>query len=177
MYYFSEYESPVGTLTIASDGEAICGLWMDGQKYHGGTVPSPMERDDNAAGFAELREWLDAYFAGDTPSTDTLALRPIGSEFRQAVWQELLAIPYGELTTYGKIANTLKAKRGKASALAVGGAVGHNPISIVIPCHRVVGSDGSLTGYAGGIERKARLLELEGVDMDALYVPTRGTAL
>lgn len=177
MYCYSEYESPVGTLTIASDGAAVCGLWLDGQKYHGGTVPEEMVRDDAAAGFAELRAWLDEYFAGGRPAVTSVPLAPIGSSFRQAVWQKLLEIPYGEVVTYGSIAQALKEERGKASALAVGGAVGHNPISIIIPCHRVVGSDGSLTGYAGGLARKTWLLEHEGVDMGRLYTPKRGTAL
>lgn len=177
MHYYSECESPVGTLTIASDGTAVCGLWLEGQKYHGGTIPGEMTRDDEAAGFAELRDWLDDYFAGKSPSIDSVPLAPIGSEFRQAVWQKLIEIPYGQLRSYGDIAAELKEERGKASALAVGGAVGHNPISIIIPCHRVVGSDGSLTGYAGGLERKIWLLEHEGVAMDGLYVPTHGTAL
>ncbi len=154
MYYYSEYDSPVGKLTIASDGAAVCGLWLEGQKYHGDTVPEEMTRSDEAGGFAELRAWLDAYFAGERPDPASVPLAPIGSEFRQAVWQKLLEIPYGKLTTYGTIAQALKEERGKASALAVGGAVGHNPISIIIPCHRVVGSDGSLTGYAGGLTRK-----------------------
>lgn len=176
-YHFSEYDSPVGTLTIASDGEALCGLWLDGQKYHGASVPEDMTRDDTAKPFDAVRDWLDAYFAGERPSIADVPLAPIGSEFRQAVWRKLIEIPYGELSTYGDIATALKKERGKASALAVGGAVGHNPVSIIIPCHRVVGADGSLTGYAGGIERKKLLLELEGVDMDALYTPTRGTAL
>ncbi|MBQ9042402.1 MAG: methylated-DNA--[Eggerthellaceae bacterium] len=177
MYYMTEYASPVGTLTLASDGEAVCGLWLDGQKYHGNTVPGPMARDDGAGGFAELRTWLDAYFEGEKPSADDVPLAPIGSDFRQAVWSKLLAIPYGETTTYGAIADELRAERGKASALAVGGAVGHNPISIIIPCHRVVGSDGSLTGYAGGIARKTWLLEHEGADMARFYAPKHGTAL
>lgn len=177
MYFYSEYESPVGTLTIASDGAAICGLWLDGQKYHGGTIPEDMTRDDEAEGFSELRAWLDDYFADKNPPIDSVPLAPIGSEFRQAVWQKLIEIPYGQLRSYGDIAAEIEEERGKASALAVGGAVGHNPISIIIPCHRVVGSDGSLTGYAGGLERKVWLLEHEGVAMDGLYVPTRGTAL
>ncbi len=177
MYYCSEYDSPVGKLTIASDGAAVCGLWLEGQKYHGGSVPEEMVRNDEAGGFAELRAWLDDYFAGGRPDPASVPLAPIGSEFRQAVWRKLLEIPYGGLTTYGAIAQALKEERGKASALAVGGAVGHNPISIIIPCHRVVGSDGSLTGYAGGIARKAWLLEHEGVDMESLYVPKKGTAL
>ncbi len=177
MYYYGEYDSPVGKLTIASNGASVCGLWLEGQKYHGGTVPEEMVRNDEASGFAELRVWLDAYFAGERPDPASVPMAPIGSEFRQAVWRKLLEIPYGELTTYGAIAQALKEERGKASALAVGGAVGHNPISIIIPCHRVVGSDGSLTGYAGGIARKAWLLEHEGVDMESLYVPKKGTAL
>lgn len=177
MYYYSEYDSPVGVLTIASDGAAVCGLWLEGQKYHGGTVPEEMERNDEAGGFAELRAWLDAYFAGEEPDSASVPLAPIGSEFRQAVWQKLLQIPYGELMTYGDIAKALKEERGKASALAVGGAVGHNPISIIIPCHRVVGSDGSLTGYAGGLGRKTWLLEHEGVNVGKFYVPKKGTAL
>lgn len=177
MYFFSECESPVGNLTIASDGSAVCGLWLDGQKYHGGSIPEDMTRDDEAGGFAELRAWLDAYFAGERPDPSDVPLAPIGSEFRQAVWRKLLEIPYGELTTYGAIAQELKEERGKASSLAVGGAVGHNPISIIVPCHRVVGADGSLTGYAGGLARKTWLLEHEGIDMSGLYVPAKGTAL
>ncbi|WP_172134974.1 methylated-DNA--[protein]-cysteine S-methyltransferase [Adlercreutzia sp. ZJ473] len=177
MYCCSEYDSPMGKLTIASDGVAVCGLWLEGQKYHGATVSEEMVRSDEAGGLAELRAWLDAYFAGERPDPASVPLAPIGSEFRQAVWQKLLEIPYGELTTYGAIAQALKEERGKASALAVGGAVGHNPISIIIPCHRVVGADGSLTGYAGGLARKTWLLEHEGVDMGNLYAPKKGTAL
>ena len=162
---------------MASDGEAVCGLWIEGQKYHGDTVPQPMERDEQAGGFAEMRTWLDAYFAGERPRVDSVPLAPIGTDFRQAVWRILLEIPYGETTTYGEIAEQIHAERGKASPLAVGGAVGHNPISIIIPCHRVVGSNGSLTGYAGGLAKKKWLLEHEGVDMSGLFVPKRGTAL
>lgn len=176
MFHTVEYDSPVGRLTLASDGRAVCGLWLAGQKYHGASLPeAPVVQDDEV--LAGLRAWLDAYFAGERPQVDALALAPRGSDFRQAVWRILLEIPYGETTTYGQIAARLKAERGRASALAVGGAVGHNPISIVVPCHRVVGADGSLTGYAGGIERKVRLLEHEGVDLSRLYVPKHGTAL
>lgn len=177
MHYICEYESPVGTLTLASDGEAICGLWLEGQKYHGATLDDDIEERDDAGGFPELRSWLDRYFAGEAPATDSVPIAPKGSDFRQAVWKKLQEIPYGELTTYGEIAEELKAERGRASALAVGGAVGHNPISILVPCHRVVGADGSLTGYAGGLMKKIHLLELEGVAVDTLYIPTKGTAL
>lgn len=179
MYYSTEYESPVGTLTLASDGKAICGLWLDGQKYHGATIPAAMERDDGAPGFGELRRWLDAYFAGERPAIADVPLAPIGSEFQRRVWRLLTEIPYGEVTTYGALAEQVARERGgrRTAPLAVGGAVGHNPISIIIPCHRVVGSDGSLTGYAGGLTRKTWLLEHEGVDMAGLYVPKKGTAL
>lgn len=177
MYCFTEYESPLGILTLASDGAAVCGLWMADQKYHSAGMPESMKHDDDAPGFAEMRAWLDAYFAGKKPDPASVPLAPIGTDFRQAVWRKLLAIPYGATTTYGAIANELRAERGKASALAVGGAVGHNPLSIIIPCHRVVGSDGNLTGYAGGLKHKIWLLEHEGVDMSALYLPTHGTAL
>ena len=179
MYFSTEYDSPVGKLTLASDGESICGLWLEGQKYHGGTIPEAMMPDDGAAAFAEMRAWLDAYFAGKRPAITDVPLAPIGSEFRQIVWRILTEIPYGEVTTYGEIAKQVAAEQGKdhTAALAVGGAVGHNPISIIIPCHRVVGADGSLTGYAGGLAKKTWLLEHEGVDMSRLYTPTKGTAL
>ena len=126
----------------------------------------------------EAKRWLDIYFSGKEPDF-TPPLHPIGSAFRQSVWEILLQIPYGKTTTYGEIANKLAEKQGlsRMSAQAVGGAVGHNPISILIPCHRVVGADGSLTGYAGGVEKKRFLLALEGVDMTNLYMPKRGTAL
>jgi methylated-DNA-[protein]-cysteine S-methyltransferase len=118
-------------------------------------------------------EWLGAYFAGRKPGIGDLPLAPNGSAFRWSVWKELLAIPYGEVATYGDIAERIGCK----SAQAVGGAVGHNPISIIIPCHRVVGRNGSLTGYAGGLDRKRKLLELEGADMSRLFAPGKGTAL
>ena len=126
--------------------------------------------------FREAEAWLKAYFA-KAPLPALPPLAPQGSSFRQAVWQLLLEIPYGTVTTYGALAQKLRDRGISAAAQAVGGAVGHNPISILIPCHRVVGSDGSLTGYAGGVAKKQLLLELEGVDMAGLYVPTRGTAL
>ena len=127
---------------------------------------------------SEARRWLDVYFSGREPDF-TPPLHPVGSPFRRAVWELLLQIPYGQTTTYGALAQQLAAKQGKTrmSAQAVGGAVGHNEISIIIPCHRVVGTSGSLTGYAGGIEKKVRLLQLEHVDMSRFFVPTKGTAI
>lgn len=176
MFRSTEYDSPLGRLTLASDGQAICGLWIEGQKYHGAGLPEQPEPGSDDA-LDALAAWLDAYFAGERPDAGSLPLAPRGSDFRQAVWEILRQIPYGETTTYGEIAQQLKAQGGSASALAVGGAVGHNPISIVIPCHRVVGADGSLTGYAGGIGRKMQLLQLEGVDTSRLHAPRKGTAL
>jgi len=126
----------------------------------------------------EAKRWLDIYFAGKEPNF-TPPLHPIGSAFRQSVWEILLQIPYGKTTTYGEIAHKMAEKTGcsRMSAQAVGGAVGHNEISIIIPCHRVVGTNGSLTGYAGGIDKKMKLLKLEGTDMTGFFVPKKGTAL
>ena len=135
-------------------------------------------RGKNLAVFDQTRRWLDLYFSGREPGF-TPALNPVGSAFRRAVWEILLKIPYGKTTTYGQIAREIAAARGlaKMSAQAVGGAVGHNEISIIIPCHRVVGTHGSLTGYAGGIDRKIKLLQPGGVDMRGLFTPVKGTAL
>lgn len=168
--YLMKYPSPVGPLTVAANEEAVIGLWMEGQKYFGRTLPHEPQWKA-APALAKASAWLDSYFAGVRP--DFLPpLAPKGTPFQQAVWKELLAIPYGELMTYGEIAKKLS-----SAARAVGGAVGHNPVSILIPCHRVVGGDGSLTGYAGGLERKIQLLTLEGVDTADLRIPRRGTAL
>jgi len=178
MTYTTKYKSPTGQLTIASDGTNLTGLWMDGQKYFEATLDGEGRANDKLEVFTKTRKWLDDYFAGKNPDVKKLPLAPKGSEFRQNVWKILLAIPYGQLITYGDIAKNLEQSSGKkASAQAVGGAVGHNPIGIIIPCHRVVGSGGSLTGYAGGIDKKIQLLELEKVDMDGLFVPKKGTAL
>ena len=163
-YYKKEYSSPVGLLTLASDGEHLIGLWLEGQKYFGDTLPCEPVPKEELPIFAVAERWLDDYFGGKAPSPDSLPLAPIGGEFRQKVWEALKEIPHGQLTTYGEIAKRLNC----SSARAVGGAVGHNPISIIIPCHRVVGSSGRLTGYAGGPEKKIWLLEHEGVDTGKL---------
>lgn len=179
MYYGMSYDSPVGGITLASDGTGLVGLWLEGQKYFGGTVGKELHPGDGLAVFGVAKDWLDRYFAGEKPGISELPLAPAGSDFRREVWKMLCEIPYGEVTTYGEIADKIAEKqhRPHISAQAVGGAVGHNPISIIIPCHRVVGKNGSLTGYAGGIEKKMKLLELEGVDMSQMRVPSRGTAL
>ncbi len=175
--YTMEYASPVGRLTLASDGENITGLWMENQKYFGATLDD-VARQSELAVFDAVAAWLDSYFREEKPPM-TLPLAPRGSAFRRAVWDILCAIPYGEVATYGDIAKEMAKQQGREtmSAQAVGGAVGHNPISILIPCHRVVGTGGSLTGYAGGIGAKVKLLQLEEVDMDAFFVPAKGTAL
>lgn len=167
MYFSTTYPSPIGTITLACEGDKLVGLWMDGQKYHGGIISEKMVANNAMPIFDVTRKWLDRYFAGEKPSIFELSLAPIGSEFRQEVWNILCEIPYGEVITYGDIARKVAIRLGKGSmsSQAVGGAVGHNPISIIIPCHRVVGSNGSLTGYAGGIDIKIKLLELEGVDI------------
>lgn len=179
-YRFTTCPSPVGRLTLASDGENLVGLWLEGQKYFGQPLlPGACVQDGGLAVFRAARQWLDAYFAGEQPCPGALPLRPAGSAFRQQVWALLCRIPYGATTTYGALAARLAAQMGRPSmsSQAVGGAVGHNPISIIIPCHRVVGSHGSLTGYAGGLAAKARLLAHEGVDMRRLHMPQTGTAL
>lgn len=179
MYYRTGYDSPVGPLMLASDGTSLTGLWMEGQKYFGSAIREELVQRDDLPVFAMARTWLERYFSKERPDPSELPLAPQGGEFRQAVWELLCQIPYGELTTYGHLAKEMAARLGRASmsAQAVGGAVGHNPISIIIPCHRVVGSDGSLTGYAGGLEKKRYLLSLEGIDVTTLSTPTRGTAL
>lgn len=178
MVYSTKYASPLGQITLASDGENLVGLWIAGQKYFAETLAG----DRRAAAVPVLglaQKWLDAYFAGDKPAISDLPLAPSGSEFRKSVWDILCAIPYGQCMTYGQIARQMAARMGRKSmsSQAVGGAVGHNPISIIIPCHRVVGSNGSLTGYAGGIDKKIRLLEMEGVAVGNFFIPSRGTAL
>ena len=177
MQYITHYQSPLGGITISSDDTAITGLWFDGQKYFASTLGANYKEKDLPV-FTEAKRWLDIYFSGREPDfTPPLSLN--GSAFRMAVWQILQSIPYGKTITYGDIAKQLAAQQGKTkmSAQAVGGAVGHNPISIIVPCHRVVGAGGSLTGYAGGIDKKVQLLELEGIDTTELTVPPKGTAL
>ncbi len=179
MYYSTYYESPIGDITLASDEENIVGLWIKEQKHFGDTVQGQLTESGDLAVLRAGKRWLDDYFASRRPSISRLPLKPIGGEFRQVVWKILAEIPYGEVTTYGKIAKEVARRTGKTKmcSQAIGGAVGHNPISIIIPCHRVVGSNGSLTGYAGGVDRKMKLLEHEGVDLSGMFVPKKGTAL
>ena len=177
MTYIQHYDSPLGGILLAADEIGLTGLWFEGQKYFARDL-SDVRIEQETPVLAEAKRWLDIYFTGKEP--DFLPpLHPTGSEFRKAVWEILLQIPYGQTTTYGEIARQLAEKQrlARMSAQAVGGAVGHNPISLLIPCHRVVGTGGSLTGYAGGIDRKMQLLRLEGADMSRFFVPQKGTAL
>lgn len=162
MRYTDNYVSPMGNIVLAGDGTALTGLWFEGQKWFGAGLTDGAERAELPV-FGQTKKWLDIYFGGGEPAfTPAVALR--GSEFQIAVWNVLSAIPYEKTVTYGEIAKNLTAVTGrKTSARAVGSAVGRNPVSIIVPCHRVLGADGSLTGYAGGVERKRELLRLEGV--------------
>lgn len=181
MYYSVIYKSPIGDMLIACDGaqKHIVGLWIEGQKYFLGTLPEEPVMQGDIPILRKASNWLDAYFAGKRPEISELPLAPQGSAFRQEVWKILCEIPYGSVTTYGEIAKKMAAQMGREtmSAQAVGGAVAHNPISVIIPCHRVVGTGGSLTGYAGGIDKKIKLLEHERVDTSAFSVPEKSTVL
>ena len=157
MDYTQHYASPLGGVTLASDGEALIGLWFDGQKHFGAALSAAHEEKPLPV-FSEAARWLDRYFSGAEPDF-TPPLRARGTPFQLAVWAALREIPYGQTVTYGALAERLGLPR--AAARAVGGAVGRNPISLIVPCHRVIGADGSLTGYAGGPERKRQLLALE----------------
>ena len=177
MMYTLHYDSPLGGILLAADEFGLTGLWFEGEKYFA-DILDPEHKAQETPALLEATRWLDIYFSGQEPDF-TPPLHPIGSPFRQEVWELLLQIPYGQTTTYGALAKQLAEKHGvsQMSAQAVGGAVGHNEISIIIPCHRVVGTNGSLTGYAGGIDKKVQLLTLEKVCMDSYFVPTKGTAL
>lgn len=155
--YATDYSSPIGDILIVSDGEAVCGVYFHGQKY----FPSQDDliKNDDLTIFTIVKRWLDDYFNGENPKI-SFKLNPQGSWFRLKVWKILSEIPYGETRSYGDIAREISPTM---SAQAVGGAVGHNPISIIIPCHRVIGSNGKLTGYAGGLDRKIELLKLEKI--------------
>lgn len=170
MYYYDVYDSPVGKLTIASNEQSIVGLWLDGQKYYMDVLEGEECQKKETEAIKLAKNWLDRYFGEERPQIDELPIELIGSDFRKQVWQILSEIPYGEVVTYGDIAKRMAEQRGieKMSARAVGGAVGRNPISVIIPCHRVVGADGSLTGYSGGVSIKARLLAFENADMTKL---------
>ncbi len=165
MRYISHYSSPLGDVLLAADSVGLTGLWFEGQKYFALNLDKEHEEKEIPL-FAEAKRWLDIYFSGKEPDF-SVPLHFTGTEFQNEVWELLLAIPYGQTTTYGELAKRIAGKRGvkHMSAQAVGGAIGHNNISVIVPCHRVVGTNGSLTGYAGGIDKKVKLLELEKADI------------
>ena len=175
--FIHRYDSPLGGITEASDGKSLIGLWFDGQKYFADTLDSEYE-EKKLPIFEQTDRWLDIYFSGGKPDfTPPLSME--ATAFRKAVWKIMLKIPYGHTMTYGEIADKIAKQKNitRMSAQAVGGAVAHNPVSLIIPCHRVVGTNGSLTGYAGGIDKKIRLLTLEKADMSSFFIPKKGTAL
>lgn len=161
MIYNTTYNSPVGNLTLAATDQGLLGLWIESQKNYPARLVHQSATQDRHPVFDSAKHWLEDYFGGLMPSHPNFHLCPQGSEFRQRIWQILLQIPYGQTMTYGEIARIA----GCRSAQAVGGAVGHNPISIIIPCHRVIGANGSLTGYDGGLDKKRWLLRHEGIQI------------
>ena len=172
--YYKQHINHLRNLYLVSDEENLIGLWLEGQKYFQATLKEEPIINDQIKILQETKSWLERYFKGEKPDIKELSLKPQGSLFRQEVWKLLCEIPYGEVTTYGKDCLSCSSKnfiKKKMSGQAVGNAVGHNPISIIIPCHRVVGTSGSLTGYAGGIDKKIALLKHEGVDMTRYFKP------
>lgn len=169
MTYTAIYDSPLGAILLAADEIGLTGLWFEDQKYYGAGLPAESVQGELSAmpHLKAAAAWLDRYFAGEEMDACVLTLHLVGTDFQKEVWEILLSIPRGETLTYAEIGKRIAAKRGltRMSAQAVGGAVGHNKISIIVPCHRVLGTDGSLTGYAGGLERKSALLQLEGVKL------------
>lgn len=177
MQYTSHYQSPIGSILLAADDVGLTGLWFEGQKYFALYLDKE-HKEKEIPLFNSVKKWLTIYFSGKEPDF-AVPLHFTGSAFQNEVWEILCSIPYGQTMTYGDIAKRIAVKRGlpRMSAQAVGGAVGHNEISIIVPCHRVVGGNGSLTGYAGGIDKKIKLLQLEKADMKSLFIPKKGTAL
>ncbi|MCM1283146.1 MAG: methylated-DNA--[protein]-cysteine S-methyltransferase [Muribaculaceae bacterium] len=176
MQYTGKYESPLGGIILAADEIGLTGLWFEGQKYFARSLDKENEEKELPV-FERAKKWLDIYFSGKEPGFQP-PLHFTGSAFQNEVWEILNRIPYGQTTTYGAIAGQLAEKRGLAgmSAQAVGGAVARNAISIIVPCHRVVGGNGSLTGYAGGIDKKIALLKMEKAYRDSFFVPKKSTA-
>ena len=177
MIYKTHYDSSLGGMLLSADDKGLTGVWFDGQKYFGDTLAKDCE-EKRLPILEQTVRWLEIYSRGQAPDfTPPLYMQT--TPFRKAVWEIMLAIPFGKTMTYGEIAERIAKQKGlsKMSAQAVGGAVGHNSISLIIPCHRVVGTNGSLTGYAGGLEKKIKLLTLEKADLSTFFLPMKGTAL
>ncbi len=173
MQYITHFQSPIGGILLAADETGLTGLWFDGAKYFANHLDLDYEEKDSPI-LEQTREWLTIYFSGKEPGF-LPPLHMVGTPFQLTVWKILQKIPYGKTVTYGEIAKETALQKGilQMSAQAVGGAVGHNKISIIVPCHRVVGTNGSLTGYAGGIDKKVKLLTLEHADMQHLFMPPK----
>lgn len=165
MFYKSYYNSPLGKILLVSKSNKLVGLWLEGQRHYLGKIKDDLILNDEEPILIRTKLWLDDYFGEKKPDVNRIELDLIGTDFQKMVWEELFRIPYGKVITYKEIANNIAKKMNKKNAplRAVGSAVGKNPISIIIPCHRVIGSDGRLTGYAGGLDKKIKLLELEGI--------------
>ena len=176
MIYISYYNSPVGKLLLAGKNQKLVGVWIEGQKYYLGKLKENLQEKNDYDILVKTKNWLDRYFNGEKPQINEIDLEPNGSEFAKIVWKLLCEIPYGDIMTYGELAKKVAKilNKEKMSAQAIGGAVGHNPISIIIPCHRVVGAKGNLTGYAGGINKKIELLKHEDVDINKLHMLMKG---
>lgn len=177
MQYTTHYRLPIGDILLAADEAGLTGLWFDGEKYYADHL-DPEHEEKETSVLEQTKEWLTIYFSGREPEFMP-PIHMIGTPFQLSVWKILQKIPYGKTVTYGEIAKEIATQKGlpKMSAQAVGGAVGHNEISVIIPCHRVVGTNGSLTGYAGGIDKKVKLLTLENADTKHFFIPAKGTAL
>lgn len=175
MIYKTEYKTPIGSVILVAENNSLIGLWLEGQKYYLSNITESLIEKDDYPIFNKTKKWLDRYFNSEKPSISELNITLIGSAFRKNIWQILLTIQYGTTITYNDIAKKIAKSRNipTMSAQAIGQAVGHNPISIIIPCHRVVGSNGSLTGYAAGITKKLYLLKHENIDTSKFFIPSK----
>lgn len=173
LIYYAEYETIIiGTLLLTSDGSSLTGCWFDAETARGRFSEDLLRRNDTLEIFAATRNWLDRYFAGEAPHPSELPLKASGSAFQMKVWGLLSQIPYGRTVTYADIAKQITAPSGKRmAAQAVGGAVGRNPLGVIVPCHRVMGANGNLTGFGGGLDKKVALLEHEGIDTSRFHMP------
>lgn len=179
MKYKCFYESPIGKIILSSNGIDITGLWFDSSRFIDKLNMIEFNINEELEVFRMTKLWLDRYFNGEEPNPEEIPIELEGSDFSLKVWEKLKGIPYGNTVTYGDIAKQISKENNleKMSAQAVGHAVGYNPISIIVPCHRVVGAKGNLTGYGGGLDKKIELLKIEKANIKDFYIPKRGNAL